>query len=302
MSQNTIDAVITYVDGNDPSWRESYAQAVGGAMLDKRFRDWGTLKYLLRGIENCMPFVDKVFLVVSSVSQVPAWVDRERLRIVLHEDIIPERFLPVFNSTAIEMFLPCIGGLSERFIYFNDDMFPLSPCSVEDFFMGDKAVGKPAKELLALNMYKIQSRNSSNAARQAAGLPASLFFLRPQHCPAAMLLSACREVSRKAAPQIERSVSRTREKKNLNQYLFIDYAYYKHLMIHKRLSCKHLSLAVAGLQEIRDCILSPSCKFACINDVHLSEDKYTQYREGILSAFESRFPLKSRFENSLQDF
>ena len=66
-----MDAVITYVNGLDPVWQASYSKAAGVPALAKRFRDWGTLKYLLRGIENCMPFIDDVFLVVASGSQVP---------------------------------------------------------------------------------------------------------------------------------------------------------------------------------------------------------------------------------------
>jgi hypothetical protein len=67
-------------------------------VLEKRFRDWGTLRYLFRGIAENMPFVRKVHLVVSHESQVPEWVNREEVHIVLHKDIIPAEFLPTFNS------------------------------------------------------------------------------------------------------------------------------------------------------------------------------------------------------------
>ena len=100
-----MDAVITYVNGLDPVWRESYETYVGGSSAGKRYRDWGTLKYLLRGIERHLPFIRNVYLVVSGESQVPEWVDRSDLKVVLHRDIIPERFLPVFSPPPIEMFL-----------------------------------------------------------------------------------------------------------------------------------------------------------------------------------------------------
>ena len=98
-----MDIVITYVDGNDPYWKQDYEKYTNVPVMQKRFRDWGTLKYLLRGIEVNMPFVRNVFLVVSHPSQVPEWVDRDNLRIVLHKDIIPAEYLPVFNSNPIEM-------------------------------------------------------------------------------------------------------------------------------------------------------------------------------------------------------
>lgn len=133
-----MDIVITYVDGLDPLWQKDYEVTVGSAPLTKRFRDWGTLKYLLRGIERYMPFIRNVYLVVSRRSQVPSWVNTENLKIVLHEDIIPSEYLPVFNSAAIEMFLHRIDGLDEEYIYFNDDIFPLRECSSTDFFVYSK--------------------------------------------------------------------------------------------------------------------------------------------------------------------
>ena len=73
-----MDAVITYVDGNDSAWKQDYEKTTNVPVMEKRFRDWGTLKYLLRGIETKMPFIRNVYLVVSHTSQVPEWVDQEQ--------------------------------------------------------------------------------------------------------------------------------------------------------------------------------------------------------------------------------
>ena len=148
-----MDAVITYVDGLDPLWQEDYRTSMGGPVMAKRFRDWGTLRFLLRGIETHLPFVRNVYLVVSRESQVPEWAS-EKLKIVYHRDIIPERFLPVFNSTAIEMFLHRIPGLDEEFIYLNDDFFPLRDCRPEDFFRDGKAGVSFQRHLFASGLYK----------------------------------------------------------------------------------------------------------------------------------------------------
>ena len=59
-----MDIVITYVDGNDPIWKADYEKHTNVPVMEKRFRDWGTLKYLLRGIEVNMPFIRNVYLVV----------------------------------------------------------------------------------------------------------------------------------------------------------------------------------------------------------------------------------------------
>jgi hypothetical protein len=111
-----MDIVITYVDGNDPIWKADYEKYTNVPVMQKRFRDWGTLKYLLRGIEVNMPFIRNVYLVVSHPSQVPEWVDQDGLKIVLHKDIIPEEYLPTFNCNPIEMHLHRIEGLDEEYL------------------------------------------------------------------------------------------------------------------------------------------------------------------------------------------
>ena len=135
-----MDIVITYVDGNDPVWKKDYEKTTNVPVMEKRFRDWGTLKYLLRGIETKMPFIRNVYLVVSHPSQVPQWVDKEHLNIVLHSDIIPAEFLPTFNCNPIEMHLHRIAGLDEEYLYFNDDMFPVGDCKPTDFFRDGRPV------------------------------------------------------------------------------------------------------------------------------------------------------------------
>ena len=42
-----------------------------------------------------------------------------------HEDFIPHKYLPTYNSRAIEFNVHRIKGLEEKFVLFNDDMFIL---------------------------------------------------------------------------------------------------------------------------------------------------------------------------------
>ena len=291
-----MDAVITYVDGNDPIWREAYRSRLGDGINGKHFRDWGTLKYLLRGIETHLPFVRNVFLVVSGETQVPEWADRENLRIVMHRDIIPGEFLPVFNSTAIEMFLHRIPGLDEEFIYLNDDFFPLRDCRPEDFFRDGKAGVSFQRHLFASGLYKRHCRNCDRLAREASGLRPCVSFRRPQHACAALLRSVCEEISSKEAECIVASVSPVRREYNFNYYLFSDYAFYTGRTFEKRVSNKHFSTAVASPDRVCSFIVSPDTDFACINDVNMPEEKFLVFRERLLEAFAQAFPSKSRFE------
>jgi hypothetical protein len=265
--------------------------------MEKRFRDWGTLKYLLRGIETKMPFIRNVYLVVSHPSQVPEWADQEHLKIVLHKDIIPAEFLPTFNCNPIEMHLHRIPGLDEEYIYFNDDMFPVGDCRPEDFFRDGRPVIGYYRHLFASGMYKKICRNSDRLARKALGMKPSCFFTRPQHICSPMLKSECEQLYAKVEDEVRKtSATRTRTEENLNQYLFLDYMNYKGLVIREKISNKHFSVAVASPDSLRDFLHKPTRNMVCINDVRLSEERYEQLRGAILDAFESTFPVKSRFE------
>ena len=292
-----MDVVSTYVDGNDPVWKKDYEATTNVPVMDKRFRDWGTLKYLLRGIQTKMPFIRNVYLVVSHPSQVPQWANQEQLKIVLHKDIIPAEFLPTFNCNPIEMHLHRIPGLDEEFIYFNDDMFPVGDCRPEDFFRNGKPVIGYYRHLLASGMYKKICRNSDRLARKALGMKSSCFFTRPQHICSPMLKSQCDELYAKVEDEIRKtSATRTRTEENLNQYLFLDYMNYKGMVIHEKISNKHYSVAVASADTLREFLHNPTRNLVCINDVRLSEARYESLRGAILDAFESTFPVKSRFE------
>lgn len=142
INQLEIDFVFPYVDNSDPNWIKQYRDYcnihhIKSNIEDVRYRDYGTLKYLLRGIDKCLPWIRNVYMIVEQESQVPDWLNRDKVKIVYHKDIIPEKFLPTYNSGTIEMYLKNIPGLSEYFIYGNDDMFPTSPMAKSDFFDED---------------------------------------------------------------------------------------------------------------------------------------------------------------------
>lgn len=141
-----IDFVVTWVDGNDPEWqaeKRKYDQATRDKEIDKdneaeRYRDWGLFHYWFRAVEKYAPWVNKVYLVTCG--QVPSWLnlDNPKLVIVNHTDYIDYDYLPTFSSHPIENNLHRIPGLSEHFVYFNDDTILTQPVKPEDFFQGGK--------------------------------------------------------------------------------------------------------------------------------------------------------------------
>ncbi|MFC7279924.1 stealth family protein [Paractinoplanes rhizophilus] len=128
-----IDVVYTWVDGADPAWvaRKNAALAENGwvgqneeAANASRYLSRDELRYSLRSLHAYAPWVRNVFLVTDD--QVPAWLNTEhpRVTVLSHKEIFGSAGkLPTFNSMAIETRLHHIDGLSEQFIYINDDVF-----------------------------------------------------------------------------------------------------------------------------------------------------------------------------------
>lgn len=94
----------------------------------------GLLKYWFRGVEKFAPWVNRIHFVTCG--HVPEWLntDHEKLHIVKHSDYIDSAYLPTFNSNAIELSMHKIEGLSEHFVYFNDDTFLTAPVKETHFF------------------------------------------------------------------------------------------------------------------------------------------------------------------------
>ena len=135
-----IDFVITWVDMNDPKWQNDFANYSGkinkfkNEVTEARFRDYGLLKYWFRGVEKFAPWVRKIHFVTCG--QKPEWLDpnHPKIQMVDHKDYIPNEFLPVFNSSLIEIYLHKIPNLAEKFVYFNDDFFIINHLKPERFF------------------------------------------------------------------------------------------------------------------------------------------------------------------------
>ncbi|WP_230404455.1 MULTISPECIES: Stealth CR1 domain-containing protein [Undibacterium] len=129
-----IDIVYLWVDGTDPMWQikreKEYAQWVienphelaAHGNTAGRYRDNGELLFNLRALEKFFPDHGHVYIV--SDNQTPSWLRAsDDITIIDHRDLIRNTLGPVFDSGHIESYLHHIPGLSEKFIYLNDDVF-----------------------------------------------------------------------------------------------------------------------------------------------------------------------------------
>ncbi len=151
-----IDAVIAWVDGDDPAHREKRLRfatkdqtqndEVGGEI---RFSSIGEIYYCVASLLRFAPFIRKIFIVTDGQDpQLGDFIGRffpeteTEVEIIDHKVIYRgyEDCLPVFNSLSIETMLWRIPGLSEHYIYLNDDFMLISPVTREDFFQDGKAI------------------------------------------------------------------------------------------------------------------------------------------------------------------
>jgi len=133
-----LDVVYTWVDGSRPDYCELLHRFSPrpSDLNPERYRDPAQmLRHSLRSLETFFPSFGRVFLVTAR-PQVPAWLDlsHPRLRIVHHDQFFDDpAALPTFNSNVIESFLHLLPGVSDRFLYLNDDYFLGAPVTAADF-------------------------------------------------------------------------------------------------------------------------------------------------------------------------
>lgn len=151
-----IDAVITWVDGNDPKHREKRErygskeifnkQDIGGAT---RFANLGEIYWCVVSLNKFAPWLNKIYIVTDEQDpQIEEGIKARfpnghiPMEIIDHKVIFRgyEEYLPTFNSIALETMTWRIPGLSDYFIEFNDDLMLANPVTPEDFFTTD---GKP---------------------------------------------------------------------------------------------------------------------------------------------------------------
>ncbi len=152
-----MDAVLTWVDGNDPilkAERQKYLTNLKEDTLEDiagraRFIQSDEINFAVASILRFAPYIDRIFIVTNSqVPRMDEFLDRNfpdsrvEIRIVDQHSLFDglEEYKPVFNSLAVEVLLYRIPDLSEEFIYMCDDFFYASPSRKEDLFRDGKVV------------------------------------------------------------------------------------------------------------------------------------------------------------------
>lgn len=291
-----IDLVMPYVNNKEKVWITSFKifckthkeyayklQEING----ERYRDdYNLFELNLKLIRACLPFIRTIHLIVSNPEQVKG-LDLTGVHLVLHKDIMPESILPTFNSSTIEMFIHKIEGLSERFIYQNDDMIPLRVMSESDFFDGDKAkitiftqhetTNNSLFRQMVLNQYREVFKGTDDYLGDD-------FYLRPEHSATPMFLSVVKYTREKYKDIIDAHLEAFRNEYQHTQYLYV------YEMIKQGRVCesdqKFIYLKLRDTKYLENCYKICDTKgawfnYMCVNDdiedSHL-QDKDLRYK------------------------
>ncbi|MGP5035846.1 Stealth CR1 domain-containing protein [Brachybacterium alimentarium] len=310
-----VDVVYTWVDGTDPAWlarkRTALEQNSGETMTedaaeDLRFVAHDELRYSLRALEQYAPWVRHIYLVTDQ--QRPDWLreDHPGISIVDHTDIAPAgTVLPTFNSQAIEANLHRIDGLSEHFLYFNDDVFLSSPVGPELFFNPNGVASMYLSRALVAAGEPVPGEPASDSAGKNAravinAVTGKRVGRKLFHAPFALQRSISQEIE-DTWPKI---IERTRDSQfrriadvTLSGSLHMNYAYSMGRAVTRSIRYRYVNIGAEDAQNRLASLLKDKDKLQtfCLNE-STDELPPDQVDQMVRTFLERRFPDISSFE------
>ena len=298
-----IDAVITWVDGSEPNYKLKLEENLKNKkIINRQYTQANEIDFCVASIIKFAPFVRKIFIVTDKqkprFSGIRHMVSLEKIEIIVHLEIFRDNMdsLPTFNIRSIDALLFKIKNLSNKFIYFNDDMFLIKETSEEEWFKDNKAVLTGSwtktynKQLIKTISQRIKNllniRPSFNAAQSKAANIAGFHnkYFKSYHCGRPQIKSVIKDFYDKN-PQ--RLISQIRHKfRDGRQYM--PYSLCWHLLIKENLHVesssnklveinKSRNLSAKKLEKIlRSIDLKAEVKFLNIQDLNMAEPETQQ--------------------------
>jgi hypothetical protein len=321
-TEDPIDIVYLWVDGSDPAWRTKRRNSLlelnqfdlndlaRYSNVEGRFRDNDELRYSLRALEQYF-------------GQVPKWLRfSERISIIDHLDLIPQDKLPTYDSGNIESYIHRIPGLTERYIYFNDDVFFGAPVNVNDWFwdggiyvawsdepyVSDEPMRTDATALENACRLSNQWFNSTGGSDHSQSLkipPVNDHYVHTfrtfAHSPRPMLKSVLFELERMAPDlfsKVRSTVFRVWNKPTIVSDFVMRWTLatgQAQVRDHSHLYISTGTDASAAQLDLLSSMLG-RIEFFCINDTSDDTESEDPHFEIVRNAMEKMFPIASGFE------
>lgn len=306
-----IDIVYLWVDGNDPVWQEKKYKTTGKLSDNSEGNNKGRyfsndeLKYSLRSLEKHAPWIRNIFIITDN--QKPGWLNTQnpKIKIIDHSEILPPASLPCFNATVIELFIYKIQGLSEYFLFSNDDMFFNADINPGYFFADDglpiarhkrKPFGKWHHRFKmffgTLGQYRKMLVDASSFVNNLTG---KYYTCVPHHNIDAYLKSDYKKyVEETFKNEVEKTmINHVRTYGDFHRSAFLYYAIATGRAHLKYVGRKQSSRILIERHDFKKYIQHYQPELFCLNDSQRVTDKH---REAVKPFLEFLFPNKSEFE------
>ncbi|WP_245569454.1 stealth family protein [Agrococcus lahaulensis] len=307
-----IDMVFSWVDGSSDEFQRERAKRMQAYVVgegddsEARFRQIDELKYALRSVHMHAPWVRRIFIATDSPA--PEWLaDHPKVTIVRAEEMFADpSVLPTHNSHAVEAQLHRIEGLSEHFLYSNDDMFfgrPLKP----DVFFSPGGITKFVEATTRIGMGETHAKRSGhdNAARTNRRLLRERFGAittrHLEHCAAPLRRSVMAELEAEFPEDFRRTAAarfRSATDISVTNSLYHYYALMTGRAVQQRdakvqyieTTLKKALPAMARLLKKRD------QDMFCLNDGSFPEISVEERTAAVRGFLEAYFPIPAPWE------
>lgn len=307
-----IDMVFSWVDGSSENYRSARSLHQENVLLgegdahEARYRQIDELKYALRSIHLFAPWIRKIFIATDSAP--PPWLkDHPRVSLVRsHEHFGDVSSLPTHNSMAVESQLHNIKGLSEHFLYSNDDMFFGRPVEPGMFF----SPGGVSRFMLSPNRIGLgESTPHRSGFENSARVNRDLLWKRfgrlatrhLEHCAAPLRRSVLKELEAEFPAEFAATAaSRFRAASNIS----VTNSLYHYYSLFTGRAVMHAdghgiyvdTTTPEGLAALPNILAKRRADFLCLNDGGTDQVDETVRRSEVGAFLEAYFPLKAPWE------
>lgn len=310
-----IDIVFSWVDGAHLEWQRERARRMASYVVgegddhEARYRQLDELKYALRSVHLFAPWVRKIFVVTDSPR--PEWLaEHERVRVVRSEEFFRDPGnLPTYNSHAVESQLHHLPGLSEHFIYSNDDMFFGRPVHPSEFFtVGGVSRFIEAELRIGLGAPETHRSGFENAARVNRELLRSRFgqtiTRHLEHAPTPLRISVLNELEATFPEEFARTAAsafRSATDISVTNSLY----HYFALLTGRAVTNTDARVLYVDttsrscVHTLDELLASRDHDFFCLNDGSFPELSPQERASVVLSFLERYFPIAAPWERAV---